>query len=32
VSNKIKPLSQLAKVATEADLQEGQIALIEAYM
>lgn len=32
VADKIKPLSQLTKVATEADLQEGQIALIEAYM
>lgn len=28
----IKPLSELTKVATEEDLQEGQIALIEAYM
>ena len=32
VASKIKPLSQLAKVATEADLQEGQVALIEEYM
>lgn len=32
MSDKIKPLSQLAKVATEANLQEGQIALIQAYM
>lgn len=32
VSSKIYPLSQLAKVATEADLQSGQIALIEEYM
>lgn len=32
LASKIKPLSQLAKVATEADLQSGQIALIEAYM
>lgn len=32
VQDKIKPLSQLAKVATEEDLQEGQIALIEEYM
>ena len=32
VADKIKPLSQLTKVATEADLQQGQIALIEAYM
>ena len=32
ISNKIKPLSQLTKVATEQDLQSGQIALIEAYM
>ena len=32
VYDKIKPLSQLTKVATEADLQSGQIALIEAYM
>lgn len=28
----IKPISELTKVATEADLQDGQIALIEAYM
>lgn len=28
----IKPISELTKVATEEDLQEGQIALIEAYM
>ena len=32
VQDKIKPLSQLTKVATESDLQSGQIALIEAYM
>lgn len=32
VQDKIQPLSQLTKVATEEDLQEGQIALIEAYM
>ena len=32
VANKIQPLSQLTKVATEADLQVGQVALIEAYM
>ena len=32
VANKILPLSQLTKVATEADLQAGQVALIEAYM
>lgn len=32
VSSKIYPLSQLTKVATEADLQSGQIALIEEYM
>lgn len=32
VADKIKPLSQLTKVATEADLQQGQVALIEAYM
>ena len=32
VQDKIKPLSQLTKVATELDLQSGQIALIEAYM
>lgn len=32
VSSKIYPLSQLVKVATEADLQQGQIALIEEYM
>lgn len=32
VYDKFKPLSQLTKVATEADLQEGQIALIEEYM
>lgn len=32
VQDKIQPLSQLTKVATEEDLQESQIALIEAYM
>lgn len=32
VQDKIQPLSQLTKVATEEDLQDGQIALIEAYM
>lgn len=32
VQDKIKPLSQLTKVATESDLQSGQIALIEAYI
>lgn len=32
VQDKIQPLSQLTKVATEADLQSGQIALIEEYM
>ena len=32
VADKILPLSQLTKVATEADLQQGQVALIEAYM
>lgn len=32
VQDKIQPLSQLPKVATEEDLQDGQIALIEAYM
>ena len=32
VQDKIQPLSQLTKVATEEDLQSGQIALIEEYM
>lgn len=32
VQDKIQPLSQLTKVAAEEDLQDGQIALIEAYM
>ena len=32
MASKIKPLSTLTKVATEADLQSGQVALIEAYM
>lgn len=32
LADKIQPLSQLTKVATEADLQANQIALIEAYM
>ena len=32
VQDKIQPLSQLTKVATEEDLQDGQIALIEEYM
>ena len=32
MADKIKPLSTLTKVATEADLQSGQVALIEAYM
>lgn len=32
LADKIQPLSQLTKVQTEADLQAGQIALIEAYM
>lgn len=32
VANKIQPLSNLTKVATEADLQANQVALIEAYM
>lgn len=32
VQDKIQPLSQLTKVATEEDLQQDQIALIEAYM
>lgn len=32
VANKIQPLSNLTKVATEANLQAGQVALIEAYM
>lgn len=32
VQDKIQSLSQLTKVATEEDLQDGQIALIEEYM
>lgn len=32
VANKLKALSTLPRVATEEDLQSGQIALIEAYM
>lgn len=32
VANKIQPLSNLTKVATEANLQANQVALIEAYM